>query len=140
MPASIRETHTDIVAKSAHRVRDYLREINMELATVHHGVDKIVKELPSIRNTARKATVILDELSVTSAKISTLHDELPSNVTVIHDELSAIRDALERLSVSIITDAELFDRTWTDGMAVESTNSSGIHPCIIGTGSICHAI
>ena len=140
MPASIRETQTDVVAKSAHRVRDYLREINVELVTVRQGVDGIFKELPAIRDTTGKATIILNELSVTSAKISTLHDELPSKVTVIHNELPAIRDALERLSVSIITDAELFDGIWTDGMTVESTNSSGTYPCIIGTGSICHAI
>ena len=66
MPASIRETQTHVIAKSAHRVRDYLREINVELVTVRQGVDGIFKELPAIRDTAGKATMILDELSVTS--------------------------------------------------------------------------
>jgi hypothetical protein len=157
LPASIRETQTDVVAKSAHRVRDYLREISVELVTVRQGVDDIFKELPAIRDTAGKATIILDELSVTSAKISTLHDELPmmsgkittihddipvlaGKVTVIHDELPAIRDALQRLAVSIITDAELFDGIWTDGMAAESTSPSGTHLGTVGTGSIYHAI
>jgi ACT domain-containing protein len=107
--ASIRETQTDIIAKSAHRVRDYLCEINVELITVRQGVDDIIKKLPAIRDTAGKATVILNELSVTFAKILTFHDKLPmmsgkiitihndipvlaGKVTVIHDELPAIRD------------------------------------------------
>ena len=117
MPASIREAHIDIVAKIAYRVRDYLRELNMELVTVRREIDGIFKELPAIRDTTEKATIILNELSVTSAKISVLRDELPlmsgkittiyddipvlaNKVTVIHDELPAIRDALDRLAVS----------------------------------------
>jgi hypothetical protein len=117
LPALTRETHIDVVANAAHRVRDYLREINIELVTVSQRVDGIFKELPAIRDTAGKATIILDELSATSAKVSTVHDVLPmmsgkittiyddvpvlaSKVTVIHDELPVIRDALKRLAVS----------------------------------------
>jgi hypothetical protein len=157
LPALICETHIDVVAKAAHRVRDYLRELNLELVTVRQGIDGIFKELPAIRDTAGKATITLDELSVTSAKVSTLHDELPmmsgkittihddvpvlaSKVTVIHDELPAIRDALERLAVSLIADAELFDRMQTDGVAVESTSPCRTHPCPMWAGSIYHAI
>ncbi len=111
------KTKKKVVAKSAHCVRDYLREINVELVTVRQWVDGMFKELPAIRDTAGKATIILDELSAASAKISTLHDEVPmmsrkittiyddmpilaDKITVIHDELPAIRDALERLAVS----------------------------------------
>jgi hypothetical protein len=100
LPASIRETHTDVVANPAHRVRDYLREINVELVTVRQGVDGIFKDLPAIRDTAGKATMILDELSVTSAKISTLYDELPmmsGKITTIHDGVFASKSDIPLL-------------------------------------------
>ena len=88
----------------------------MEMITARHGVDDVVKELPAIRDTARKITTIFDELPITAAKVSGLHDELPTisgkiteihddmpamagKVTLIYDELPAIRDALERLAV-----------------------------------------
>ena len=147
--------HTPILSESAYRIRDFLREINVELVTVHQRVDGIFKELPAIRDTAGKATMILSELSITSAKISTLHDELPlisgkittihddmpvlaEKVTVIHDELPALRDAVERLAVSSV--GGMFDRIQTNNVTAESTSSSRTHPCTIWAGLLCHAI
>lgn len=102
--------------------------------TVRQGVDGIVKELPAIRDTAGKVTMIQDELSIISAAASTLHNELPmmsgkittihddmpvlaDKVTVIHDELPAIRDALERLVVS--SGGRMFDRMEAESVSVE---------------------
>jgi hypothetical protein len=99
--------------------------------------------------------VILDELSITSAKISTINDELPlmsgkittihddmpvlaDKVTVIHDELPAIRVALERLAVS--SGGRVFDGMQTDSVTVESTSSGETHPCTVWARSICCAI
>jgi len=129
--------------------------MNVELVTIRQKVHGIFKDLPAIRDTAGKATMILDELSITSANVSNLHDELPlmsgkittihddmpvlaDKVTVIHDELPAIRDALERLAVS--SGGGIFDGMQTDGVTVESTSSDGTHPCIIWARSIRHAI
>jgi hypothetical protein len=86
----------------------------LHLVTVRRGVDNTVKELPAIRDTARKTIKIFDGLP--AAEISTLYDELPPiavkitvipddmaalthGMTIIYDGLPAIRVALERLAV-----------------------------------------
>jgi len=98
------------------------------MVTVRQGVEDVVRELPAIRDTARKVTTIFEELPITSAKVSNLHDELPTiagkvtaihddipamagKVTVIHDELPAIRDALDRLAVRSISTVGFYLRT-----------------------------
>jgi hypothetical protein len=90
----------------------------LQLVTVRQGINDTVKELPVIRDTARKVTSIFDELPNTATKVSNLLDELPAisgkitaihddmpamanKVTVIHNELPAIRIALERLAVGL---------------------------------------
>jgi hypothetical protein len=86
------------------------------MVTDRQGVKEVVRELPAIRDTARKVTTIFEDLPITSAKVSNLYDELQAisgkinaihddipalagKMTVIHDELPAIRDALGRLAV-----------------------------------------
>jgi hypothetical protein len=59
-------------------------------------------------------------------------------VTVIYDELPAIRDTLERLAVS--SGGGVVDRMQTDRVTVELIISGGTYLCTIWAGSIRHAI
>jgi hypothetical protein len=97
---------------------DLLHEIDLQVITARQDIGDVVKELPAIRDTARRVTTIFDELPATASKVSDIHDELPSisgkitaihddmpamsdKVTLIYDELPAIHDALARLAVHL---------------------------------------
>jgi hypothetical protein len=73
--------------------------------------DMIFEELPI---TSAKVSNLHDEWPTISGKVTAIHDDIPAiagKVNVIYDELPAIRDALDRLAVRFISTVGFYLRT-----------------------------